>query len=77
MLEPCTYELTAGSQLRNFGAQELPPFPKLMEETFYFSFSRTELAKIIAGIPNEKAVVAAKSQLTRLKGAATSEFQPD
>lgn len=67
---PAHHELlTADSQLRNFMAQDFPPFPQLMKETFYFSFSRTKLAKIPAGIPKEKTTVAAKSQLTRLKGS--------
>lgn len=32
MLEPCTYELTSGSQLRNFRAQASAPFPKLKKQ---------------------------------------------
>ena len=69
MFEPCTYKLTAVSQLRNFGAQAFVPFPKLKKETLYFSFSKTKLVKLLAKIPNEKVLVAAKSQLTRLKGS--------
>lgn len=68
MFEPCAYELRAVSQFKNFWAEAFPPFPKPKTETFYFAFSKTKLAKILAGIPNE-VLVAAKSQLTRLKGS--------
>lgn len=51
-----------------FGGPGLPTIPK----TFCFSFSKTELTKILAGIPNEKVLVAAKSQLTRLEGTCNS-----
>ena len=36
MLEPCTYELTSGSQLRNFRAQASALFPKLKEKKKFF-----------------------------------------
>lgn len=74
--KPCAQELTAITLLGNSGAQTFPPFLKLKKETFWFSLSSKTLAKILVGISNDKALIAAKSQLTRLKAAARSELQP-
>lgn len=56
------------SRLRNSGAQAFPPFSKLKKHTIFHS-QKTKLVKLFARLPNEKVLVAAKSQLTRCKGS--------